>query len=139
MSLSKLEMLEKLENWEKSKKSKKSEKKWEKLDVPSMTPLAGYDGQIDEESVGPHLAARVAGGQGYEAEDHLQVRWNGTTVFRQDIESEEVKDGVEVKIEKRYVVAGDVIVEYIIINHVDGEITDSHELHLKVNPAIPDA
>ncbi|POA34339.1 MULTISPECIES: hypothetical protein [unclassified Pseudomonas] len=136
MSLSKLEMLEKLE---KRGKSEQSEKKWEKLDVPSMKPAAGYDGQIDEQLIGVHLDALVLGGQGYEAEDHLQVRWNGTTVFRQDIKSAEVEAGVEVKIEKRYVVAGDATVGYIIISHVDGEITDSHELHLKVNPAIPDA
>jgi hypothetical protein len=120
----------------KSEKLEKSVKLdvWEKLKIPSMTPAPGYDGQVDEPS-GAGLPAQVSGGQGYEAEDHLQVFFNTVRVVNRDITDDEVEKGVSFNIEKKFVTEGVYTVKYRIINSQTGDISDSLELKLKVNSA----
>jgi hypothetical protein len=106
-----------------------------KLKISGVTPEPDYDGQVTVPSDGPGLRAQVEGNQGYHAEDILLVFLNDKRVFIHTITAVEVQNGVSFYIEKAYVVPGDAIVKYTIINSENGTPFDSLELKLKVIPA----
>ncbi len=112
---------------------------YSKLHIPSMTPLPGYDGQIDELAPGAGLPAKVLGGQGYKAEDIVKVYLNDgrvtERVFMREITVGEEQNGIEFEIENRYVAPGDATLTYDIINSENGNVGESLELQLKVIPA----
>ncbi|ROM92621.1 hypothetical protein [Pseudomonas brassicacearum] len=105
-----------------------------KLQIESMTPEPGYDGQVTVPSAGAGLCAQVEGDQGYHAEDILLVYWNDKRVFIHTVTKVEEQNGISFFIEKAYVVPGDATVKYTIIDDQTGNPSDSLVLLLKVIP-----
>ncbi|WP_448092086.1 hypothetical protein [Pseudomonas lini] len=106
-----------------------------KLQIPEMTPLDGYDGQVTEPSLPIGLRAKVEGNQGYKSGDVLTVFWNDEKVFEHSITEVEIPNGVLFQVKKDFITPGDVSAYYMLISS-NGNSVRSPFLRLKVNPAM---
>ncbi|MHC8396384.1 hypothetical protein ACYZT8_22510 [Pseudomonas sp. LB3P93] len=111
-----------------------SEQPLSKLNIPGMTPLEGYDGQVTEPVEGVGLRAQVVGHQNYNVGDKLEVFWNDVLVLKHTITAVEEAAGVAFYVGKNFITPGDVAAHYTLTDN-SGNTAISPPLKLKVNPA----